>query len=216
MARNDSVRFDVTARNRTQRAFASIDRNIKQISRSLVVAGRAGKAFIAAVAARAGVQGIDRMLQSVSDLANTSDRLGLTAERLQELRFAAEQNGIASNTLDLAMQRLTRRLGEAAQGGGELAGTLRQYGVAVRDAQGRTRSTAAVLGDLADRIQKAGSDSERLRIAFKAFDSEGAGLVNILRQGREGLEEWTRKAQDAGVVMDDALVDRAREINREW
>lgn len=216
MARNDSVRFNVKAQNQTRSAFASVERSLKRIDRTLVAAGRAGKAFVAAVAGSAALRGIDRMLQSVSDLANTSDRLGLTAERLQELRFAAEQNGIAARTLDLGMQRLTRRLGEAAQGGGELAGTLRQYGIAVRDAQGRTRSTAAVLGDLADRIQGAGSQQERLRIAFKAFDSEGAGMVNILRDGRAGLEEWTRKAQNAGVVMDEELVDRAREVNRVW
>lgn len=204
-ARRDLKSFE----SKTNRTMAAIDRGF-------VRATRGAKAFIAAFAAQAGIRGIDQTLDSVARLADTADKLGLATDRLQELRFAAEQNSIAQNTLDLAIQRFTRRVGEAAQGSGELKGTLDQYGISVRNADGTTRSIAEVLGDLADRIQAAESDSERLRIAFKAFDSEGAAVVNILRDGRAGLEQWTRRAQDAGAVMDAELIQKAREANREW
>ena len=38
---------------------------------------------------------------------------------LQELRFAAKASGIEQQTLDMALQRFTRRAAEAAQGTGE-------------------------------------------------------------------------------------------------
>ena len=157
-------------------------------------------------------------IDNFSTLANNADKLGISAEKLQELRFASEQVGVSSKTLDLAFQRFTRRLGEAVQGGGELKGILEQYDIAVRNADGSTRRTTDVLDDLAEAVQNAGTEQEQLRIAFKAFDSEGAALVNLLRQGEEGLDRYAAAARDAGVVVDGALVEKARaagdEINR--
>ena len=214
---SSKFRRDLGRARRDLNSFgARVNRTLGGIDRGFAQAARGAKAFVGAFAVTAGISGIDQMLQSVSDLADTADKLGLTTDRLQELRFAAEQNGISANTLDTAIQRFTRRVGEAAQGTGELRSTLDQYGISVRNADGSTRSIAAVLGDLGDRISAAEGDSERLRIAFKAFDSEGAALVNLLRDGRAGLEQWTRAARDAGVVMDDDLVRRTREANREW
>ncbi len=157
-------------------------------------------------------------IANFSTLANNADKLGISAEKLQELRFASEQVGVSSKTLDLAFQRFTRRLGEAVQGGGELKGILEQYDIAVRNADGSTRRTTDVLDDLAEAVQNAGSEQEQLRIAFKAFDSEGAALVNLLRQGEEGLDRYAAAARDAGIIVDGDLVEKARaagdEINR--
>lgn len=156
-----------------------------------------------------------RMLANADAVAKAADKVGLATEALQELRYAAERAGVGQATLDMAMQRFSRRVGEAAQGGGELAGTLEQYGIAVTDAHGRTRSLDDVLDDLADAIAGAGSEQERLRIAFKAFDSEGAALVGTLKNGRQGLAELRQEARDLGLVLDDSLIREAEAANDE-
>jgi len=157
-------------------------------------------------------------IDNFSNLANNADKLGVSVETLQELRFASEQVGVSSKTLDLAFQRFTRRLGEAAQGGGELKGILEQYDIAVRNADGTTRRATDVMDDLAEAVQGAESEQEQLRIAFKAFDSEGAALVNLLRQGEEGLDAYADAAHNAGLIIDQQLVEKSRaagdEINR--
>lgn len=157
-------------------------------------------------------------IDNFSNLANNADKLGVSVETLQELRFASEQVGVSSKTLDLAFQRFTRRLGEAAQGGGELKGILEQYNIAVRNADGTTRRATDVMDDLAEAVQGAESEQEQLRIAFKAFDSEGAALVNLLRQGEEGLDAYADAAHNAGLIIDQQLVEKSRaagdEINR--
>lgn len=48
---------------------------------------------------------VQRTLAASEALADTADRVGFGVERLQELRFAADQNGVAVNTLDMALQR---------------------------------------------------------------------------------------------------------------
>ena len=52
-----------------------------------------------------------------------------------------------------------------------------------------------------------------MRLAFKLFDSEGVALVNLLRNGSDGLEEMRERARDLGIVLDEHLVrdaERAR------
>ncbi|PJK29964.1 phage tail tape measure protein [Minwuia thermotolerans] len=169
----------------------------------------------AALAMNMAIRAAREAVVQFSDLANTADKLGVTVESLQELRFAAEQVGVSSQTMDLAMQRFTRRLAEAQQGAGELKPILDQYNIAIRDAEGNSRSAAEVLGDLADAAAGAEKPQERLRIAFKAFDSEGAALVNLLRQGREGLEGYAAQARATGAVVEDHIVQKARDTGDE-
>ncbi len=173
------------------------------------VAGVLGAAFASYQLSRFAAD----VLSTADALAKTADKVGLTTEALQELRYAAERAGVDARTLDMAMQRFSRRVGEAAQGKGELVEVLRQYGIAVTDARGRTRALEDILADLADAIASAGSEQERLRIAFKAFDSEGAALVNALRQGSAGLEQMRARARELGLVMDADLVRRAEALN---
>ena len=199
-----------------ERAFSGISASGGRVSGVLAGLGpvgiAAGAAFgAAALGIREAMQAARQAIIAFSDLANTSEKLSISIETLQELRFAAEQVGVPIKTLDLAMQRFTRRVGEAAQGGGELKGVLEQYNIAVRNADGSTRSTEAVLRDLADTIAGTENGAEQLRIAFKAFDSEGAALVNLLRRGSDGLDEFAQKARDAGVVVDAHIVRAARE-----
>lgn len=216
-AETKALRTDLGKARREIRTFSTrTKRQLSAIDRGFAALGRSAKGFLGLFVGGAALRGIDQTLQTVSDLADTADKLGVTTDALQELRFAGEQTGVAFTTTDMAIQRFTRRIGEAAQGGGELKGTLDQYNIAVTDAKDRTRATVDVLDDLADVIRDADSDAERLRIGFKAFDSEGVALVNVLRDGRQGLAEWSRAAAAAGVVMDSELIQRTREINREW
>lgn len=154
-------------------------------------------------------------LESAEALQQTADRLGLGTEKLQEYRFAAEQVRVDQNTLELGLQRFNRRVGEAAAGTGELKQVLDDYDIAVRDSNGNIRDQDEILADLADRVANAESAQQQLRIAFKAFDSEGAALVNLLRQGSEGMADLGREARQTGRVIDAELIADAAELNNE-
>jgi hypothetical protein len=69
-------------------------------------------------AATAGGLGalIDRSISAANAIGKTADTIGVGVEALQELRFAAKASGIEQQTLDMALQRFTRRTAEAAQG----------------------------------------------------------------------------------------------------
>jgi hypothetical protein len=143
---------------------------------------------------------------AVDRLGKTSEKLGINVELLQKMRFAAEQTGIAQNTLDMALQRFIRRVGEAQNGTGEAKGALEELGIQLKNSDGSLRSTEQVLFDVADGIQNTEDASTRLRLAFKFFDSEGAALVNTLKNGSDGLESFFKEAETAGIIIDDTTV----------
>ena len=197
-----------------------MERNTKQTNRSMQTMqktmGGLRKRMIQMAAAAASyftVQQLRAAVEYGDSIAKTADKIGLTTESLQELRFAAGEAGVAQNTLDMAIQRFARRSGEARGGAGELVKTYKQLGIELNNADGSFKTTEALLREYADALQKVEDPQERLRLAFKGFDSEGAALVNMLKNGSAGLDEMADKARTLGVVMEDGAVRKAEVLN---
>ena len=93
-----------------------------------------------ALAGAATVRGlaalVDRSISAADAIGKTADKIGVGVEALQELRFAAKASGVAQQTLDMALQRFTRRAAEAAQATSEAKDALAQVGIALRDQSG--------------------------------------------------------------------------------
>ena len=70
---------------------------------------------------------IDRSISAADAIGKTADKIGVGVEALQELRFAAKASGVEQQTLDMALQRFTRRAAEAAQGTGEAKELSRRW-----------------------------------------------------------------------------------------
>lgn len=211
------VRRDMTG---MRKSATDLEKGFRGVSRTLKTTFAA---FGVGLGIRGIVRSIDNLTASLDSVAKTASRVGVTTDQLQELRFAAGQASVDTKTLDMAIQRFSRRLGEAAQGSGELKDTIESYGIAVRDSEGNTRSVVDVLGDFANVIRTAESDQERLRIAFKAFDSEGAALVNMLRDGSDGLDKMRSRARELGLVIDSETIrasvefrDRLDELSKSF
>ena len=205
------------ARNATQNAASGMKRSMATAGKAFTRVAKSLISFRSTAVLAAGAVGLGLLVRKAIDAADkigkTADKIGIGVEALQELRFAAERAGVGSNTLDLSLQRLARRLGEASEGAGVIKKTLDKYNIAIFDAEGRTRSTVAVLNDLADAIQNAGSENEQLLIAFKAFDSEGAAFVNALKKGSAGLNKSRAEARAFGAVLSEELVRKAEKAS---
>lgn len=157
------------------------------------------KTLGAALAAGIFARFVTEAFQAVDSLAKTADKLGLTTEALASLRLAANETGIATNTFDMGLQRMVRRIAEAAVGTGEAQEAIKQLGL---DAQllAKMRPDEQFMA-IAEAMENVGEQGERIRLGFKLFDSEGVGLVNTLRLGREGLKEVGDFAKRAGIAL---------------
>ncbi|WP_412497293.1 hypothetical protein [Vibrio fluvialis] len=135
----------------------------------------------------------------IDQAAKFADRVGISTEALTQFRHAAELTGVGANNLDMSLQRMTRRIADAAKGGGEAAPALKQLGL---DAQALGQMTPdQQLYALADAFTTVESQSERVRLAFSLFDSEGVGMVNMLAGGAEGLKSMADEADRLGITL---------------
>lgn len=138
-------------------------------------------------------------IKAGDSLAKTASKLGIAAGELAGLRFAAEQTGVPLRTLDMGLQRMVRRVSEAARGTGEAQAAIRELGL---DAKELNRQTPdEIFRQIADAMESVGSQSDRVRLSFKIFDSEGVGLANTLAAGREQLVKYADEARKLGLTL---------------
>ena len=191
------------ARGQLRRFDRGATESAKRVATATAAATAAAAAGFAALA--------KRQIDVADEAGKTAERLGLTTEELTRLRYAAKLTGAEQNTLEMSLQRMTRRLAEAATGGGEASKAIKELEL---DAQDLARkSPAEAFADIADRLNRVESQSQRVRLAFKFFDSEGVRLVNTLALGRKGLQEAGDEAERLGLVVDTQAARSAAEFN---
>lgn len=199
------------------RSTTAINRRLATMQRSFAGVGRtlAGGLGIgiATLSMAELARTIGDVVQEADGIGKAADRIGLTTDALQELRYAGELAGVSSSALEMSMQRFSRRIGEAANGTGQLKDVLEANGIAIRDNEGNVRPLMDLLEDYAGLIQNAESEQEQLTLAVRAFDSEGAVMVNLLRDGSRALRETRQEANDLGGVLEEDLVRSAEEVN---
>ena len=181
---------------------------------SVALAGIASSAVIAVaglVTVGATLRFVSNEAASLDNLAKAATRLGITVEKLSALRFTAGQTGVEAATLDMALQRMVRRIAEAAAGTGEAVKALDELGISAQ--QLNQLSPDEQFARIADAMSKVEKQSDKVRLAMKLFDSEGVALVNTLSLGSSGLEEFEKRAQAAGAVISTDLTKAAEEYN---
>ena len=204
----------IVAVDKTKHAFASFRGSIRASTGAMKGLGASIVGFIGIASLMRLKDLTKEALDFGTNIQITANKIGVTTKELQGFRLAGQQfAGITSRTLDMGLQRFSRRLGEANQNTGELKGTLLKLGINTKDADGNIRSVTDVLMEYADGIANAESSSEQLRLAFKGFDSEGAVLVELFKNGSEEMREFIKQAQTTGAVMSDVMSKKAQGLN---
>ena len=186
-AKKDAHSFSDSAKQAVTSARREINR-----------AGIAVTAAAATVTAATAVM-VKQQMASIDQMAKFSDRIGLTTQSLAGMRHQAELNGVAQRQLDTGLQRMVRRVAEAAQGTGEAKDAIKELGL-------NAQQLAAMRPDqqfaaIAEQMKNVEGQSNRVRLAFKLFDSEGVGMVNMMRDGAEGLSAAQREAEALGIAV---------------
>ena len=208
-----ATNIKITAQDKTKSAFNSVKKSVSGLNASVLSLKTALGGIGLALGARAFVNFAKASLDTADALGKTAARLGLTTTELQTLRFAAEQSGMQTTTLDMAMQRFTRRLSEAANGTGVLKDTFKELGIDIKNADGSLKSADSLLSEVADSMSKIPSQGERVRLAFAMFDSEGVKMVNMLQNGAKELDNTRNELVSLGGVLGGKFISDAQVAN---
>jgi len=195
--------------NRSKKNLKGFSAGAGSARAAMVSAGAGIAAAAAAAAAAVGSLAVSQV-RALDSTIRFADRLGMTAAKLQQLHHAAGMTGVKTDTMNMALQRMTRRIAEAAKGTGEAKAALKELGL---DAQQlSTAGPSEAFSRIADAIKSVENPADRVRLAFKLFDSEGVALVNTLKLGSDGLEKYAKEANRLGLTIskvDQENIDKA-------
>jgi hypothetical protein len=150
------------------------------------------------------------LISGADSVGKLSTRLGESVEFLSAMQFVARRSGVQVNNFNMAVQRANRRIGEfASMGSGEAAPAIKKLGLRVKDSEGNILSFEELLPQLADRFSEVKSSSEKLRLAFKLFDSEGVSMLQILSKQRSGIKELIDDSKRYGAVITSDMADKS-------
>jgi hypothetical protein len=208
----DSAAFETGAK----RAAAEVNTLGTRAEKAGFAIGTMGKALVAGASAFAAIGVVQQLKDAVvasldyaSSLSETAQQLGVTVESLQQFRLLAEQNGIATETMDKALQKLTRSMGEAAAGGKKQSTAFDELGISLRDASGHMRTADQLLPEIAGALEKVASPAERARLEVALFGKTGQELEPLLGQGEAAIRRFMDQAAAAGIIISKELADKA-------
>ena len=181
------------------------------IGAGLAAAGPAGLALAAslgavAVAGGAAVRVMSDLVQRSGQLVDLSTKTRLSTDFLQQLEFAGAQVGVSMEQSALAVVKLQRTLGEAAQGSQQARQAFTQIGVSWQ--QLRTLKPEEQFITVA-RALTAIPDQERMVAA--GADLMGRGFADIIPILSD-LERQMKLATEVGAVLPAELVKEADKI----
>ncbi|MET0101841.1 MAG: hypothetical protein ABW078_08950 [Sedimenticola sp.] len=208
------AKFEIRAEDRTSKGIASVKKRITNLFGSIQNLGK--KAQFALAGLFAGIsagaaKSIKDNINYADSLAKLEDRLGILPEKLSALDYAAKRANVNFNTLTIGMQRMTRRVAEAAKGTGEAKGAIEELGLSAEELAQLSPDEQFIR--IAEAISQVGSTSDRVRLAMKLFDSEGVKLLQTMTDGAQGIRNLMAEAEALGVTVSSETAKQAALFN---
>jgi len=173
-------------------------------------------ALAAVFAAKKTFDALDSLVNGVRELGDRVDKvsqqIGVNAQSLQELSYAAGLAGASNEDVVGGLRDLQKNALEAANGSQSFADMFNRLGVTVKDSSGKLKSAEELLPQLADGFAGLTSDTERTAIAQKLLGGAGTKLIPLLKQGTDAIEAQRLEARKLGGILDAELIKSSAEL----
>lgn len=133
------------------------------------------------------IDGVVSAVQRLGNLSDESRRLGVPAEMLSALQYAAQQAGIEVSSLGTALQYMMKK------------------GYSVNDIE-----------KIADAIDKVKDPVKKMQMVLKYFGKSGAGMLNLFAGGAAELRKMMQEARDTGYVVTQKEADGLEKAGDAW
>jgi DNA-binding phage protein len=197
------------SQKRVERFAKQSNKNLSKTSAAFSKLGGAAAALLPALSAAALISSVKRITAAMDDIGKTADQIGVTTDALQELRTVAESSGVTQDELDKSIEKLGKGLAEASMGIGTAKYALEELNLSANDLMALGLDGA--LAKIADEVNKVENPMKKTAIATQLFGRSGAPMINLLREGSDGMERMRKEARELGVVIDEKLIRSAEE-----
>jgi hypothetical protein len=135
-----------------------------------------------------------------------SEKVGMAAEELSALSYAAKVNGVSMDQLQTGLTMLIRSMGQGAE-------KFDALGVSIYESNGQLRSANDVLIDVAQKFSEMEDGVGKSQWALELFGRSGLNLIPVLNLGAKGLADATEEARLFGRVISGETARNAAKFN---
>ena len=164
-------------------------------------AGAMSLAFVAAISAAT-----KSAINLADEMGKAAQRAGATVEEFSRLAYAGKLSGIETDALSTAFKGLSKAMSENSK-------TFEQIKVSVFNNDGSYRRTSDVLGDIADKFQQMPDGIRKTNAAVAIFGKAGQSMIPLLNQGKGGLKDLKKEADDLGVTISREFANQSEQFN---
>lgn len=155
-------------------------------------------------------------LRTADAVGKTADAIDISTRALQEYQYVARLSGVDTELLNRSFESFTKRLGELRAGTGDLEYKLKDMNVQLMEQLKGAGNTTQALDLLFKAMDKTTNSADKAALAAAAFGRGGVKMVNMLREGYEGMERLREKANALGIVLSEDVIRNAEKVNDEF
>lgn len=182
----------------------------KKFTNGIKTAGKwaLGLGAAAAGVATAAFAMTNKITSGFDNIAKTSTKLGITTDAYQEMEYWANQNGIATSSMERAVGRLNQRMGMAADGNEKYSNALERLGVDLNGVKDGTVTTEDAMATALQTLSEMESETEKSAAAAELFGTRMArDLMPALQDGSMSMDEAKEAAERLGLVIDEDTIN---------
>lgn len=195
-----------------QRVGKSIDR-IGDRAKAL---GKQMTAITGAITAAAGglLLLTKRSAESANEIGKAARTAGVNVEAFQELQFAIGQiANVSDSQFADAMQKLSRRMGLAADGQTSYMDALERVGVSQEEIQSGAVTTEEVMNRLNKAMSEMDSQAQATATASLLLgERQGPKIGAAMRENADAMDQARQSARDLGLVMSSDFIRQSESM----
>lgn len=211
----NKIKYEITAVNKTALAFKAVKIGLGGIASAGKIGLFAVKALGAAAVAAAGAIALitKNSFDYIDTLGKTASRTGIATKTLQAFQLAAIESGTTVEQTQKGLEKFARSIGDAGRGLKTQVDIFDDLGVTLRNSDGSLKSYETLLEGVAEGLGELGSEAERATALANLFGRAGIQFSEVFRDGSDGLKEFTRRAEELGIILDDNVIRGVEEFN---
>jgi lambda family phage tail tape measure protein len=195
-----------------EKRMKEVDAALGLVKSSLGVLGLSMASFATFEAVRSKIEGV---IESSADLYQVAERTGVTVEALSGLASVAKLSGTDTETLATGLQKLSKSMIDAENGGKKTGGSFEAIGLSVQSLKSQKPEDAFLA--IAKSLQNYQDGAEKVVVMQNLFGKAGANLIPVMNDLAEVGEFQTKITTEQAFEADqyDKTLKRLQLTNNE-
>jgi Lambda phage tail tape-measure protein (Tape_meas_lam_C) len=143
------------------------------------------------------------VMQMGDDVSKASEKLGIGAEKLSAMAYAANLSDVSFESLQKGMKFLSQAITQAQVDGTDAAIAFKAMGIATTDAAGNVKPLDTLFSEVANKFSTMEDGAGKVSLAVALLGRAGMDLIPWLNKGAAGIATLEAEGRRLGATLSD-------------